>query len=120
MNLIKILVLSVLIMTIGCSSTSKQDVFDYLSSDSSDRYRIHLFYEETTQLDNKLLVYWNSKQELLELIQGIQLFDVEVKKNKEMANAMELDDFPCFIILNDKEVVLKTKDLVDIEHFFKN
>ena len=118
MKLIQILVLSVLIITVGCSNTSKQDVLNYLASDSSERYRIHIFYKDRTQLDDKLLVYWNSKQELLELIQGIQLFDVEVKKNKEMANALELDDFPCLIVMNDQEVVLETKDLVDIEDFF--
>lgn len=118
MKLIQILVLSVLIITVGCSNTSKQDVLNYLASDSSERYRIHIFYKDRTQLDDKLLAYWNSKQELLELIQGIQLFDVEVKKNKEMANALELDDFPCLIVMNDQEVVLETKDLVDIEDFF--
>ncbi|MFD1956793.1 hypothetical protein ACFSL6_22100 [Paenibacillus thailandensis] len=118
MKLIQIVILSVFIVTIGCSNTSKQDVLDYLSADSSERYRIHLFYDDTTKLDHKLLEYWNSKQELLQLVQGIQLFDVQMKKNKEMATLLGINDFPSFIIMNDKEVVLATKDLAELESFF--
>ncbi|WP_339322636.1 hypothetical protein [Paenibacillus sp. FSL W8-0194] len=118
MKLIKLIIICAFILTTGCSSTSKQSVLEYLSSDSSNRYKIHLFYDNQTQLDDKLLEYMNSKKELLERIQGIQLYDVEVKKNKKMADAIGIDEFPAIIVTDNKEITLKTQNLNDIKNYF--
>ncbi|PZD95555.1 hypothetical protein DNH61_13585 [Paenibacillus sambharensis] len=118
MRIMKAFILTALLVVIGCTNTSKEDVMKYLSSDSSDTYRIHLFYEEATDLDQQLLVYWNSNPKLLEIIQGIQLYDISTEKNNQMADVLELEDFPCLIVTSDEDVVLKTNDLADIKEFF--
>lgn len=111
-------ILAMLVLLAGCTGKSKDEVLSRLVSDSEESYRIHLFYEDMTELDSKLLVYWNSQDELLELIQGIQLYDVKVKANMEMADALGLDTFPNIVVTNHKEITLETKDPVEVEEYF--
>lgn len=116
----KIFAMLLLVMAIGCSGTGKQDVLDFLSSDSKDQYKIHLFYETYSGLDMKLLEFMNSSDELLEVIQGIQVYDLETPTNQEIADTIGLDQFPAIIVTNDKEVVLETQELEDIRSFFND
>lgn len=116
----KIFAMLLLVMAIGCSGTGKQDVLDFLSSDSKDQYKIHLFYETYSGLDMKLLEFMNSSDELLEVIQGIQVYDLETPTNQEIADTIGLDRFPAIIVTNDKEVVLETQELEDIRSFFND
>jgi len=116
----KIFAMLLLVMAIGCSGTSKQDVLDFLSSDSKDQYKIHLFYETYSGLDMKLLEFMNSSDELLEVIQGIQVYDLETPTNQEIADTIGLDRFPAIIVTNDKDVLLETQELEDIRSFFND
>lgn len=116
----KIFAMLLLVMAIGCSGTGKQDVLDFLSSDSKDQYKIHLFYETYSGLDMKLLEFMNSSDELLKVIQGIQVYDLETPTNQEIADTIGLDRFPAIIVTNDKEVVLETQELEDIRSFFND
>jgi len=116
----KVFAMLLLLMAIGCSGTSKQDVLDFLSSDSKDQYKIHLFYETYSGLDMKLLEFMNSSDDLLEVIQGIQVYDLETPTNQKIADKIGLDRFPAIIVTNDKEVVLETQEIEDIRSFFND
>ncbi|SDT49733.1 hypothetical protein SAMN05444162_4595 [Paenibacillaceae bacterium GAS479] len=119
MKLFKVLLLLIVSLTAGCSTPSKGEVLDYLSSDSNNRYLIHLFYEGSPgQLDDELNVFWNSNKEYLEIIQGIQLYDVDVESNQDKAEAIGIENFPCFIVMNDEKIVLKTTELSEVQAFF--
>lgn len=110
--------LFLLMLILGCSGPSKQDVLEYLASDSADRYKIHLFYESRTDLDMQLLEYMNSSDELLIIIQGIQLYDIDTPKNQEMAKKIGVDRYPAMVVTNNKEVVLVTQELEEVRDFF--
>jgi len=116
----KVFAMLLLLMAIGCSGTSKQDVLDFLSSDSKDQYKIHLFYETYSDLNMKLLKLMNSSDDLLEVIQGIQVYDLETPTNQKIADTIGLDRFPAIIVTNDKEVVLETQEIEDIRSFFND
>jgi len=116
----KVFAMLLLLMAIGCSGTSKQDVLDFLSSDSKDQYKIHLFYETYSDHDMKLLEFMNSSDDLLEVIQGIQVYDLETPTNQKIADTIGLDRFPAIIVTNDKEVVLETQEIEDIRSFFND
>ncbi|ANY72758.1 hypothetical protein BBD41_09235 [Paenibacillus ihbetae] len=85
-----------------------------------DQYKIHLVYETYSGLDMKLLEFMNSSDELLKVIQGIQVYDLETPTNQEIADTIGLDRFPAIIVTNDKEVVLETQELEDIRSFFND
>ncbi|MEK4120541.1 hypothetical protein [Paenibacillus sp. FSL W8-0919] len=116
----KIFAMLLLVMALGCSGTSKQDVLDFLSSDSKDQYKIHLFYETYSGLDMQLLEFMNSSDVLLKVIQGIQVYDLETPTNRDIADKIGLNRFPAIMVTNDKEVVLKTQELEDIRSFFND
>ncbi|OXM16171.1 hypothetical protein [Paenibacillus herberti] len=54
----------------------------------------------------------------MKIIQGIQLYDIEVESNKDKADAIGIENFPCFIVMNDEKIVLKTTELSDVQAFF--
>lgn len=107
-----------LIFLVSCTSQDKKSTMDNLVSNSENTYTIHLFYEDNTELDNEILLYWNSQQKLRKIIQGIQLYDVSRDNNNQIAKALEIKDFPVFIVMNNKEIVLKSDQMTEVKDFF--
>lgn len=83
-------------------------------------YTIHLFRDASTDLDNELLEYMNSSEELLEVIRGIQLYNVNTVDNQIKADKAEVDEIPTMMITNDKEVVLRTQSIEEVKKYFEN
>lgn len=81
---------------------------------------IHLFRDASTDLDNELLEYMNSSEELLEVIRGIQLYNVNTVDNQIKADKADVDEIPTMMITNDKEVVLHTQSIEEVKKYFEN
>ncbi|QCT01103.1 hypothetical protein E6C60_0379 [Paenibacillus algicola] len=115
-----LLILLFFLLTAGCTGSSKDEKIESLYSKSDDTYMIHLFYEYKTQLDEELLSYMNSSDELLKIINGIQVYDVDRKDNQSKIKSLDIDNFPTILVTNNKDIKLTTHDIEEVKLFFDN
>ncbi|MVO99941.1 hypothetical protein [Paenibacillus lutrae] len=111
MNLTKLCYLLLFILLIGC--TSQKEVIKQLKSKSSDTYTLHVFKEDSgaDELDKEVNRIWNKN---IKKIESVQFYDNFQKRNKEMIKALDIADFPTFVVVDDAKIVLKTTDLNDV------
>lgn len=102
----------------GCFGENKQEAVDRLVSDGEGRYIIHLFRDGQTGMDMELLEYMNADEERLEVLQGIQLYDVRIENNKKLAKTLGLDTIPQIVVLDHEGIVLETGEISEVEAFF--
>ena len=115
----KFLILILLTLTIGCAISGKKDKYpEYFYSDSNDTYLVNLFYDDDTNWDMELLSYMNSSDELLKVMKGIQLYNVEREDNQLRAKRIGVNEFPTILITDDKKVVMETQDIKELKTFF--
>ncbi|SFS53716.1 hypothetical protein [Paenibacillus sp. 453mf] len=120
MRNLNLLVVLLFLCIVGCSVPSKETDLSYFLSDTEGMYTIHLFRDASTDLDNELLEYMNSSEELLEVIRGIQLYNVNTVDNQIKADKADIDEIPTMMITNDKEVVLRTQSIEEVKKYFEN
>lgn len=101
----------------GCFGESKQKAVDRLVSDGEGRYIIHLFREGQTGMDMELLEYMNADEERLEVLQGIQLYDVRIESNKKLAKTLGLDTIPQIVLLDHEGIVLEAGEVSEAEAY---
>ncbi|PJN51306.1 hypothetical protein PAEVO_43970 [Paenibacillus sp. GM2FR] len=117
----------VLVMVIGCSSLSKIEVPEELLAEGEDELRIHYFYEDANaakEPDEQAHVVWWSEEVHMsdvdkEALQATILHNVRDETVRQKADAVGLTRFPMVVLVNDKEIVLKTDDLNDVIDFLK-
>ncbi|MFD1134856.1 hypothetical protein [Paenibacillus urinalis] len=80
MRKFKLLVVLLLLCAAGCSGPSNESELSYFLSDTEGKYKIHLFRDSSRELDNELLKYMNSSEDLQEVIQGVQLYDINTEE----------------------------------------
>ncbi|GLX66796.1 hypothetical protein [Paenibacillus glycanilyticus] len=104
----------------GCGGDpSQDDVLNQLKPDNNETYALHLFYEnilpdsETTELNK----FHNSDQRLTTAITKVQFWDQEQERNVKWASAIGIKDFPMYVLLDRKGIVLETPYLSRIEEF---
>lgn len=111
--------IALMLCTIACSKASKTDTLETLLSTSTDTYRIHFFYEEFDKdYSYELTSYWNSDEKLLEHIE-IQVYNVKRENNKEVANNMDIDQYPYYLVADSKSLVLSTANFQDVVEYFE-
>ncbi|ETT60141.1 hypothetical protein MHI43_01370 [Paenibacillus sp. FSL H8-0457] len=111
----------VLAMVIGCSGLSKIAVPEDLLAEE-DELRIHYFYEDANAAkgpNEKTHVAWWSEEVRMsdadrEVLQAAMLHNVRDETGRQRADAIGLTRFPIIVLVNDKEIVLKTDDLDDV------
>jgi hypothetical protein len=111
-------------MVIGCSSLSKIEVPEELLAEGEDELRIHYFYEDANAAKEQAHVVWWSEEVHMsyadkEALQATTLHNVRDETVRQRADAVGLTRFPMVVLVNDKEIVLKTDDLNDVIDFLK-
>jgi ribosome-binding ATPase YchF (GTP1/OBG family) len=96
-------------MVIGCSSLSKIEVPEELLAEGEDDLRIHYFYEDANA----------AKEPDEQALQATTLHNVRDETVRQKADAVGLTRFPMVVLVNDKEIALKTDDLNDVIDFLK-
>lgn len=114
----KFLILILLTFIIGCTSLSKDKYPQYFFSDSDDTYLVNLFYDGDTELDMELLSYMNSSDEILKVMKGIQLYNVDREDNQLRAKRIEVKKYPTILIADNKKVVMETQNIQELKTFF--
>lgn len=113
----------VLAMVIGCSGLSKIEVPEELLAEE-DELRIHYFYEDANAANGPTHVAWWSEEIHMsdadrEVLQATILHNVRDETGRQTADVIGLARFPVIVLVNDKEVVLKTDDLNEVIDFLK-
>lgn len=116
----------VLAMVIGCSELSKIAVPEDLLA-GEDEYRIHYFYEDANAAngpnEQTHIAWWSEEVHMSdadrEVLQATMLHNVRDETGRQRADAIGLTSFPAVVLVNDKEIVLKTDDLNDVIDFLK-
>ncbi|MCM3781730.1 hypothetical protein M3231_01980 [Neobacillus mesonae] len=118
MKKLSFLLTLVFILIVGCNDSSKEADIQYFLTDTPGTYLIHFFYDSNTNTDLELLEYMNSSDDLLKVLRGIQLYDVNREDNQARAAKASVDDFPAILVTDDKEVVILTKHMQEVKDFF--
>ncbi|MBY0164090.1 hypothetical protein H0178_51225 [Cytobacillus firmus] len=116
----------VLAMVIGCSELSKIAVPEDLLA-GEDELRIHYFYEDANAAngpnEQTHVAWWSEEVHMSdadrEVLQATMLHNVRDETGRQRADAIGLTSFPTVVLVNDKEIVLKTDDLNDVIDFLK-
>ncbi|WDH84950.1 hypothetical protein PUW24_19875 [Paenibacillus urinalis] len=120
MTKFKLLVVFLFLYAADCSGSSKEAELSYFLSDTEGMYKIHLFRDSSRELDNELLEYMNSSEDLLEVIQGVQLYDINTEDNLIRAERVDVEEIPTMLITDDKEIVLRTKSIQELKNYFED
>lgn len=116
----KLFVVLLLLCAAGCNGTSKEAELSYFLSDTEGKYKIHLFRDSSRELDNELLEHMNSSEDLLEVIQGVQLYDINTEDNQIRAERVDVEEIPTMLITDDTEIVLRTQSIQDLKNYFED
>ncbi|MCM3260858.1 hypothetical protein M3664_24045 [Paenibacillus lautus] len=116
----------VLAMVIGCSGLSKIEVPEELLAEEEE-LRIHYFYEYANAAngpnEQTHVAWWSEEIHVSdadrEVLQATKLHNVRDETGRQMADAIGLTRFPIIVLVNDKEIVLKTDDLNEVIDFLK-
>lgn len=117
----------VLALVIGCSGLSKIEIPEELLAEREDEYRIHYFYEDANAAngpnEQTHVAWWSEEVHMSdadrEVLQATMLHNVRDETGRQRADAIGLTSFPTVVLVNDKEIVLKTDDLNDVMDFLK-
>lgn len=117
----------VLAIVMGCSGLSKIEIPEELLAEREDELRIHYFYEDANAAkgpNEKTHVAWWSEEVRMsdadrEVLQAAMLHNVRDETGRQRADAIGLTRFPIIVLVNDKEIVLKTDDLDEVIDFLK-
>ncbi|MBX4151489.1 hypothetical protein K1X09_29695 [Paenibacillus lautus] len=124
----RVLAWFVLVIVIGCSGLSKIAVPEDLLAEGEDELRIHYFYEDAhaaNELDEQArIVWWSEEVDDMsdtdtEVLQATMLHNVREENAKQKAETLGLRRFPFFVVVNHKEIALKTADLNEVVDFLK-
>ncbi|MEK5059220.1 hypothetical protein BK126_00090 [Paenibacillus sp. FSL H7-0326] len=120
MRKFKLLVVLLFLCAAGCSGSSKEAELSYFLSDTEGMYIIHLFRDSSRELDNELLEYMNSSEDLLEVIQGIQLYDINTADDQIRAKRVDVEEIPTMLITDNHEIVLRTQSIQEVKNYFED
>lgn len=117
----------VLALVIGCSGSSKIEIPEELLAHGEDELRIHYFYEDANAAkgpnDQTHVAWWSEDVHMSdadrEALQATVLHNVRDETVRQKADAVGLTRFPVVVLVNDKEIVLKTDDLNEAIDFLK-
>lgn len=114
----------VLAFVIGCSGLSKIELPEELLAEREDEFRIHYFYEDANAANEPTHVAWWSEEVDMsdadrEVLQATMLHNVRDETGRQRADAMGLTRFPIVVLVNDKEIALKSDDLNEVIDFLK-
>ncbi|GIP19453.1 hypothetical protein J40TS1_50950 [Paenibacillus montaniterrae] len=119
-NLLFLTLTALMLFTIACSKASKEDTLETLLSSSTETYRINFFYDVYDKdYSNDLTSYWNSDEKLLDHIE-IQVYNVKREDKKEVADIMEIHEYPYYLVTDNKSIVLSTRNFQDVEKYFQS
>ncbi|WP_433942040.1 hypothetical protein [Paenibacillus lautus] len=113
-------------MVIGCSGLSKIEVPEELLAEE-DELRIHYFYEDANAAngpnEQTHVAWWSEEIHMSdadrEVLQATILHNVRDETGRQTADVIGLTRFPIVVLVNDKEIVLKTDDLNEVIDFLK-
>ncbi len=116
----------VLAMVIGYSGLSKIEVPEELLAEK-DELRIHYFYEDANAAngpnEQTHVAWWSEEIHMSdadrEVLQATNLHNVRDETGRQTADVIGLTRFPIVVLVNDKEIVLKTDDLNEVIDFLK-
>ncbi|MGG3280213.1 hypothetical protein [Paenibacillus solani] len=118
----------VLAMVIGCSGLNKIEIPEELLAEGQDELRIHYFYEDANAADGPNekthVVWWSEEVHMSDAdrkaLQATILHNVrDDETDRQKADALGLTRFPMVVLMNDKEIVLKTDDLNEVINLLK-
>lgn len=123
----RVLAWFVLVIVIGCSGLSKIAVPEELLAEGEDELRIHYFYEDANAAEGPNeqthVAWWSEDVHMAdadrEALQATTLHNVRDETVRQKADAVGLTRFPVVVLVNDKEIVLKTDDLNEVVDFLK-
>jgi len=114
-------------MVIGCSGLNKIEIPEELLAEGQDELRIHYFYEDANAAngpnEKTHVVWWSEEGHMSDAdrkaLQATILHNVRDEAGRQKADALGLTRFPMVVLMNNKEIVLKTDDLNAVINFLK-
>ncbi|MGZ9583066.1 hypothetical protein [Paenibacillus marinisediminis] len=113
-----ILVITALFLLSSCSGQSKEDVMKELVP-TEEKYAIHLFHKNGVPESEtmELLNFLNSNSASTNAIRKVQFWDQSQERNIKWAKALEIKEFPMYLVIDANGIVLETPFLSHVKEF---
>lgn len=117
----------VLAMVMGCSGLNKIEIPEEMLAEGEDELRIHYFYEDANAAngpnEKTHVVWWSEEVHMSDAdrkaLQATIFHNVWDETGRQKADVLGLTRFPMIVLMNDKEIVLKTDDLNEVINLLK-